>query len=149
MAKIIEKSPQKLILKAYPKCIVGLCLGFLALLGLASVLQNLNAEFKDYAIFIGVALVIISIQKHRLTTFDKSTGYGEIIATTILGQKTFKFKLADVQEVMMFYGRGQYARGGTIGLEVNYQQQIISNSDICFGNRERNIRLTEEIVQWL
>ena len=93
---------------------------------------------------------MICIQKHRLTTLNKSTGFGEIVTTTVLGSKTFSFKLADVQDVMMVYGRGQYAKGSAIGVELGSQQPIIiADSDICFGNRKRNISLQEEIMQWL
>jgi hypothetical protein len=149
MAKIIEKSPKVLVMKAYPKCMLGLCIMFLLVLVFAAMLSLTDAEFKDYAIFIGVCAVFIAIQKHKVTRFDKNKNEGEIVTTTVLGSKKQQFKLTEVKNVQMVYGKGQYARGGAISLELKTNCPIIADSDICFGNRERNIRLTEEIIQWL
>lgn len=149
MAKIVEKSPKLLVIKAYPKCMLGLCIMFLLMLAFAAMLSLVDAEFKDYAIFIGVCAVFIVIQKHKITRFDKGRNEGEIVTTTILGSKKQQFKLTEVENVSMVYGNGQYAKGGAISLELKTSRTVIVDSDICFGNRERNIRLTEEIIQWL
>jgi hypothetical protein len=122
---------------------------FLLLLLFASLFSEVEAEFKDYAIFIGVCLIFMAIQKQKITRFDKSKNEGEIVTKSILGSNKQQFRLSNIENVSMVYGNGQYARGGAISLELKTTRTNIVDSDICFGNRERNIRLTEEIMQWL
>lgn len=149
MAKITEQSSNVLVIRSFPKCIFGLCIVFLLLMFFASMFSEVEAEFKDYAIFIGVCLIFMAIQKLKITRLDKRKNEGEIVSKGIFGSSTQQFRLSDIENVSMVYGNGQYARGGAISLQIQAGLTTIVNSDICFGNRERNIRLTEEITQWI
>ena len=89
------------------------------------------------------------IQKQKILSLDKQTGQAKLAIKSVLGTKESSFSLQDIQSVEMVYGRGQYARGGAIYLVFNDQREAVVDSDICFGNVKRNIRVKEEISQWL
>jgi hypothetical protein len=149
MAKITNKSERVLVVKAFPKCIFGLALSLLLVLIIVSSQPNQVAGWQDYSIFALVCLVFMAIQKQRITSFDKGLGIVNWRTVSVFGAKELEFRISAVESVEMEYGKGQYARGGAVYLQVKADKYAIADSDICIGNRKRNIGIKEEIVQWL
>lgn len=149
MAHIVQKSDRLLVIKAFPKCIFGLPLMLLIILVIVSFKPSQTSGWQDYAIFALVCLVFMFIQKQRITSFDKGLGIVTWRSVSVFGVKELEFKLNAIKSVEMVYGKGQYARGGAIYLHVGADRYALADSDICIGNRKRNIGITEEIVQWL
>ena len=131
MAVKLQKTSQFLVVSSFPKCIFGLCVLFLMVLW--------------WAVLFGMI-----IQKKKVLTLDKQTNRAMLVVKSILGTKENSFSLKDIKSVEMVYGgKGQYAREGSIYMMVNDQRHAIVDSDICFGNVKRNIGVKEEISQWL
>ncbi len=149
MAKVIKKDDKTLMLKSYPKCLVGLVCVFIAIFWYAVLTTDETVTIDFYLIFNGVALVVLGIQRYKVSRFDKKTKTVCLISKSIIGKQEQWFKLADVESVEMNYGRGQFARGGSVNLVINNKLIRIVDSDICLGNRERNIRLKDEVAEWL
>lgn len=145
----MKKDNRQLVLKAYPKCISAMALLFLAIFWWAALTTNQTIETSSYLIFNGVALLVIGIQKSRIAKFDKQTKTVCLINYSILGKQEQWFPLVDIDAVEMNYGRGQFARGGRVNLIINKQLHAIVDSDICWGNRERNVRLKDAVAEWL
>ncbi len=149
MAVKLRKDSKTLVVTSFPKCVFGLGVLFLLIFWSAALFSEQDLKVVDYLIFTSICLVVMAIQKHKVLSLDKQTNRALLVVKSILGTKENSFSLADIKSVEMVYGRGQYARGGAIYLVVNDQRQAIVDSDICFGNVERNIRVKEEISQWL
>jgi hypothetical protein len=151
MAVTLQKSTGLLILTSFPKCILGLCILFLLVFWWAALFleQEEELEVIDYIGFTSICLIGMIIQKQKTLSLDKQTGQAKLVIKSVLGTKESSFSLQDIQSVEMVYGRGQYARGGAIYLVFNDQREAVVDSDICFGNVKRNIRVKEEISQWL
>ncbi|WAJ70158.1 hypothetical protein [Catenovulum adriaticum] len=149
MAKVVKKDDQQLILTSYPKCIVGVVFIFLAIFWGAALTSEQAIAIDFYLIFNGVALVVLAVQKHKLSRFDKKSKMVCLISKSILGKKEQWYPLVDIDAVDMNYGRGQFAKGGSVNLVINSKLINIIDSDICVGNRERNIRLKDEVANWL
>lgn len=149
MARISQQSDRILVVKAFPKCIFTLALFLLLIVVVTSVKPDQISGWQDYVIFALVCLIFMAIQKQRITRFDKGLGKVSWRSVSILGVKELEFRLNAVENVEMVYGRGQFARGGAIYLHVSKDKYAIADSDICIGNRKRNIGIQEEIAQWL
>ena len=151
MSVSLKKDSHTLVVTSFPKCVFGLALLFLLGLWLAILFvgQEQELEIIDYIIFNSVCLIGMAIQKKKVLTLDKQTEQAILAVKSVLGTKESSFSLQDIQSVEMVYGRGQYARGGAIYLVFNDQREAVVDSDICFGNVKRNIRVKEEISQWL
>ncbi|MDP2560627.1 hypothetical protein [Psychrobium sp. 1_MG-2023] len=151
MAVTIEKDTTQFMVSSFPKCVFGLCVLFLLIFWSAVLLVEQAKQLKavDYFIFSSICLIGMIIQKHKKLSLNKQNNQAILVVKSILGTKEQRFSLTDIESVEMVYGRGQYARGGAIYLVIDGQKQAIVDSDICFGNVERNIRVKEEISQWL
>ena len=152
MAVKLKKTSQLLVVSSFPKCIFGLCVLFLMVLWWAVLFLEHEQEFEiiDYMIFNSICLLGMIIQKKKVLTLDKQTNRAMLVVKSILGTKENSFSLKDIKSVEMVYGgKGQYAREGSIYMMVNDQRHAIVDSDICFGNVKRNIGVKEEISQWL
>jgi hypothetical protein len=146
---VVTKQGNKLVVSVYPKCITGLVLLFLLAFWWFALTTTQSLETKDYILFSLVALVVIAIQKKKVTTLDKLSGRGCLSVKYIIGKSESCFQLDDIQDIMMVYGKGRYARGGAIYIQLKDQNLAIVDSDICLGNEKRNIGLVEEISTWL
>ena len=151
MAVTLKKSSTLLVVTSFPKCIFGLCVLFLLVFWWAALFleQEQELEVVDYVGFTSVCLIGMIIQKKKVLSLDKQTGQAILAVKSVLGTKESSFSLKSIESIEMVYGRGQYARGGAIYLVVGDQRNAIVDSDICFGNVKRNIRVKEEISQWL
>ena len=151
MAVTLQKSTGLLVVTSFPKCILGLCILFLLVFWWAALFLEQEEELEaiDYIGFTSICLIGMIIQKKKVLSLDKQTGQAMLAVKSIVGTKETRFSLEDIQSVEMIYGRGQYARGGAIYLVFNDHKDMIVDSDICFGNVKRNIRVKEEISQWL
>jgi hypothetical protein len=151
MSVSLKKDSHTLVVTSFPKCVFGVAFLFLLVLLWAALFveQEQELEIVDYLIFSSVCLVVMAIQKYKVLSLDKQTNQAILVVKSVLGTKESRFSLKDIQSVEMVYGRGQYARGGAIYLVFNDQRSAIVDSDICFGNVKRNIRVKEEISQWL
>lgn len=149
MAKIVKKDSKQLILASYPKCILGVVVIFLAIFWGAVLTSEQVITIDFYLIFNGVAFVVLAVQKHKLSRFDKHSKMVCVISKSIVGKKEQWYPLVDIDAVEMNYGRGQFAKGGSVNLVINNKLINIIDSDICVGNRERNIKLKDEVASWL
>ncbi|KMT65208.1 hypothetical protein [Catenovulum maritimum] len=150
MAKILYQSDDKLVISAFPKCIALVVAAFLVAFWLAAATKEESLKLADYLIFNGVCLVVLAIQRSRKVIFDKRS-HSVVIHNRFLWMKSEDwFALKDVSQVEMVYGKGgRYAKGGAVYLHVKDKQKAIVDSDICFGNVQRNIRIKNEIAEWL
>lgn len=149
MAVKLQKNSKCLEVKSFPKCVFALCILFLLVFWVGASFSSQELKVVDYIIFSSVCLIGMVIQKQKTLLLDKQTNQATLVVKSVLGTKESHFSLQDIQSVEMVYGRGQYARGGAIYLVINDQRDAIVDSDICFGNVKRNIRVKEEISQWL
>lgn len=150
MAKIVKKDDQSLVVKAYPKCIVGLLSIFLAMFWYSALATEKVITTESYLICHAVILIVFAIQKYQICCFDKHTKTVCVISKSIIGKQEQWFSLIDVDSVEMSYGHGgQYARGSCVALVINNKPVSFIDSDICLGNRQRNIRLKDEVARWL
>ncbi|MER2491615.1 hypothetical protein [Catenovulum sediminis] len=150
MARILHKDSEKIVVTAFPKCIACIALAFLIVFWIAAVAGEKQLKMQDYLIFNGVCLVVIAIQRRRKLVVDKHSKSAVLYTHFLWVKSEDWFSLKDIKSVDMVYGRGgRYARGGAVYLNVKDKQKAIIDSDICFGNAKRNIRLRDEIADWL
>ncbi|EWH10085.1 hypothetical protein DS2_09842 [Catenovulum agarivorans DS-2] len=150
MARILQKNSERLVVTAFPKCISLIAIAFLLLFWGAALFGDKDLKVEDYVIFNGVCLVVLAIQRSRKTIFDKHNKTVVLHSRFLWIKSENWFSLKDVRGVEMVYGKGgRYARGGAVYLLVKDQRKAIVDSDICFGNAERNVGIKQQIAEWL
>ena len=145
-----QTDPQTLIVKSYPLVLVIGVATLLIVGAIFGLLSDQDIKLVDVSIFYIVGLGFISIHKIKTTTFNSQLKHCVFYEKNIFQNKTHTLAYDDINKFEMSYGRGQYARGGTLTLTTHDETRYnIIDSDVGINNEQKTIAAKEKIEQHL
>lgn len=144
----LEKENGKITIESYPIRLVSIGILF-ALAGLLAILFGKNEndlQLIDHVIYFSVCFIAIVI--HSFKKIEVNGNDLIITSRSLLGTKTQVLKRSEIETVAMAYGKGSYARGGSIRLDTkNEESYILVAYDL--GQRKNIEKLLEDIKPFL
>jgi hypothetical protein len=147
----LTQTYNELTLVSFPMYLIMLLLAFLLTFLISSLTGDNEIKVVDHIIFITVIGIGVVIQKRKTLTLNKESNTGKLLVQTIINKTENNFYLSDVKKVEMSFGRGQYARGGTICMHIaNIERPlVIADSDVAGNSEKHNTSATNVISKWL
>lgn len=144
----LEKENGKITIESYSIRLASIGVLF-ALAGLLAILfgktEN-DLQLIDHVIYFSVCFISIAI--HSFKKIEVNDNDLIITSRSLLGTKTQVLKRSEIATVDMAYGKGSYARGGSIRLDTkNEESYVLVAYDL--GQRKNIERLLEDVKPFL
>lgn len=144
----LEKENGKITIESYSIRLVSIGILF-ALAGLLAILfgkDENDLQLIDHVIYFSVCFISIVI--HSFKKIEVNGNDLIITSRSLLGTKTHFLKRSEIATVAMAYGKGSYARGGSIRLDTkNEESYVLVSYDL--GQRKNIERLLENVKPFL